>query len=85
MNPLIFKKGGVEVTVIAQFHDLKRVITKEKKIGGVEWLPCRCGGLIVACTCRIRDHACRRCGRVFASYHGEVYEIEDPHGANAKS
>lgn len=42
-------------------------------------LPCGCHGLQVDCTCRLRDKLCRRCGRVFVTYSGDWYEIEDPH------
>jgi hypothetical protein len=56
-------------------------------------LPCGCHGVIVECTCRVHDKRCQTCGRVFVATAPyvvkgkrfvDVYEIEDPHGANAK-
>lgn len=45
-------------------------------------LPCQCHGLVVDCTCSLRDKRCRGCGRVFLPHgHGHTwYAIEDPHG-----
>ena len=56
-------------------------------------LPCGCHGLIVGCNCKVHERACQTCGRVFVAsapytVNGkrfvDVYEIEDPHGENAK-
>jgi len=44
-------------------------------------LPCGCHGLVVECTCRLRDKACRSCGRVYVAAQGDWYEVEDPHAA----
>lgn len=59
----------------------------------VELLPCGChDGEAGRCRCPIHDVKCFKCGRVFVSSgpysaHGrrftDIYEIEDPHGANA--
>ena len=56
-------------------------------------LPCGCHGMVVFCSCRVGDKRCGSCGRVFVASkryqaHGQwwtdVYEVEDPHGDNAK-
>ena len=56
-------------------------------------LPCGCHGAIVECSCKVHEKVCESCGRVFVAspaYEArgkkwvDVYEVEDPHGANAK-
>ncbi len=43
-------------------------------------LPCGCHGLIVECTCKVRDKQCKRCGRVYVAVGRAGWaEIEDPH------
>jgi rRNA maturation protein Nop10 len=43
-------------------------------------LPCGCAhAMILACSCKLRDEKCQKCGRVFVSAGGDWYEIEDPH------
>lgn len=42
-------------------------------------LPCGHHGLVVECTCRIRDKQCRVCGRVYVEAGLDWYEIHDPH------
>ena len=42
-------------------------------------LPCGCHGLVVCCTCQIRDKACRSCGNVYVECLGDWYLVEDPH------
>lgn len=55
-------------------------------------LPCGCHGLVVECSCRVHEKVCKACGRIFVASKPytagdkrwvDVYEIEDPHGANA--
>lgn len=41
--------------------------------------PCGCHGRVVVCSCRLRDVACRTCGKVFIAAHGDWYQVIDPH------
>lgn len=42
-------------------------------------LPCGCHGLIVECTCPVRDKHCKTCGRVFVQHGQKWFEVVDPH------
>jgi len=42
-------------------------------------LPCKCHGLMVACSCQFKDQKCRRCGRCWIPVGSTWYEVKDPH------
>ena len=66
---------------------------KEPRMMRYRLLPCRCHGTLVECNCKVHDKKCNTCGRVYVQMppyiaHGERfvdwYQVEDPHGENAK-
>ena len=50
-------------------------------------LPCGCHGLMVKCTCKLRERACQKCGRCFIPNPERPrkawIEISDPHQGKA--
>ena len=98
---LTMTKAGIHLGIIASFPDGTKIesvcdcseCAKKPRTLRYRLLPCGCHGLIVGCTCKVRDKRCQTCGRVFVAspaYEArgkkwvDVYEVEDPHGENAK-
>ena len=54
-------------------------ITKER-FDRFKLLPCHCHGLIVECTCKLRDKQCKSCRKVYIKGNAiGWYQIADPH------
>lgn len=84
------KKAGHHFAIIREYPEGTKLLRNCKcrscsaAIMPFKVLPCGCHGLIVECTCKVHDKQCRMCGAVFIKAQGLVFEVEDPHGANAK-
>lgn len=81
-------KSGQTVTIVPHgLHGVGRLLVictcdrceRQQRIDRFRVLPCGCHGLVVECTCRLRDKACRSCGRVFVAAGNNWYEAIDPH------
>ena len=66
-------KAGIPVAVVASDPSWK--LRDENKFRQ----PCGHFGMVVRCTCKLRERQCRTCLRVFMAFEGRVYEIRDPH------
>ena len=77
-EPKTLVKGGNVLTVIGGPFP--------GKIGDPNKKPNPCGHftLTVVCTCKVHEHVCKGCGRIWADHTDGHYEIADPHKRTTK-